>query len=330
VISSLFAALLAIAAPTTEEVSPSWSAAELKQLLARQMAARNDDDSVSNAGAAYRLSRTSGESVDAFAKRIVLKRRADHPNVKDGGWLLAAFGLFYRDVADRASIIARFERDRNERHYFEQRAKEAAALAEEAAKEVQLSLEGMSGYMAPLPTVEECDELDKYGVDITVRNGVVSIENMDRAKFVNDAPAPEAQRTSRGALRELYAAQMNYNKSQAMLGMYEAQNARNKGNARLTLPAASPAIYLNEIVLGGLEADMHTIRLMVLKKGSSLCELRVPLTVSKKPPKKPKKGAPPVRTEATEVRCPNSVTVQKCVDRIVLEKKSGPVIFKVN
>lgn len=328
--------LLALAAPpaSADEAAPQWSAAELKQLFARQMAARNDDDSVNNAGSAYRLPRAPGEPVDAYAKRIVKKRRADHPELKPGGWLLAAFGLFYRDVSARSATISRFERDRNERQFFEQKSRETGALAEQAAKEVMLSIEGVPGYMAPPPIVEECEPATKYGVEISMRSGAITVENLERAKFVNDQAPPEAPRTSKGAMRELFASQLTYNTNQKMLGMYEPRSAKNRGNVMLTLPGAAPAIYLNEIAQGSIEAEMQVIHLMVLKKGTEVCEVSLPLTVpktKKKPAKKPKKGAAPIasQSEPTAVKCPSDVSMQKCVEHVLEQKKKGPIVFRV-
>lgn len=320
------------ATPADDAGAPQWSSGELKQLFARQQASQhlaepqNSEESANIVGAAYRLPRNPGESADLYAKRVVKKRSPDHPNVKTGTWLLAAFRLFYDDASKRCATIARFEKDRNDRNYFEQKAKETHAIAEQAAKEVQLAVEGVEGYMAPLPTVDACDEVEKYGVDTTVRKGQVAIENMDRVKFVDDQPPPDAPRTAHGALREVYAAFWNFNKSNAMLGMYEATYAKSKGNVRLMIPGAAPAVYLNELAAGAVEAEMHTLRIMAMKNGTELCELRVPIAEAPSKKKKPKKGAP--SAAANVVKCRRDLTMQRCVEHIAEEKKAGAIIFK--
>jgi hypothetical protein len=317
-----------MSAPTDAPASPQWSAPEMKQFIARLAPISREadpkkwDELVADlVGTAYRQPRAAAESADLWARRTLKKQIPDHPNVKAGLWPLAALRMFYDDASKRCDLLSRFERDRNERQYFDQYAKGMKEQAEALAKDVQTSIEGLEGYMAPLANVPACDEPEKYGVEATVRKGVVTIENIDRTKFVDDQPPAEAPRTARGALREVYSSFWNYNKSMSMLGMYNASSARNRGNVRLMVPGASPAIYINEIANGAIEGEMRLLRVMALKNGKDLCEVRVPLEAEK--PKKKNKKAP----ETTPVKCKSDVTVERCLQHIVESKKSGPIIF---
>lgn len=281
-------------------------------------------------GAAYRLPRSANESADAWAKRSLKKRMPDHPDVKNGTWVLAALRTFYDDLSTRCATLARFERNRDERVYLERLSQDAKKLAADFGKDVQMAVEGVAGYTAPLAAVPDCEPPTTYGDEAIVRKGVVVIENIDRVTFVNDQPKSDAPRTGRGALREIFAAFSTYNKSASMLGMYEKQWRLNKGHVRLTLPGGVPAIYLNEIALGAIEADMQMLHLYALKDGKELCELRLPLkaikATKKKSPASKKKSEP----DATPVKCKSDATLQRCAEHLSAAIKAGPIVFTLD
>jgi hypothetical protein len=328
----LLAALVSLSQPAAE--APVWSAPELKQLFARISAAGNlppqqyTAEMAAIGGIAYRVPATPNESPDLYAKRVLKKREPAHPNVKAGQWVLALTRTFYSDVSKRCEGIARFEKDRNERNYFDRMAKETKTLADQFAKDVQTAIEGVPGFTSPPPNAAECDEVTGYGAQVTVRSGVIGIENLDRATFVNDAPKDDAPRTGRGSLREIFSAFDQYNRSAAVLSPYESSWRKNRGNFRMTIPADAPAIYLNELILGAIEADMALGRLMVMGKGNKLCELRLPLKAVK-PAKSKKKAQPAGPAGPAIVKCPSEVTMQRCVEHIVEAKKAGAFLFKV-
>lgn len=318
----LSAALIGAGAPTE---APVWPPNEVKELLMRIPQAEGaptveEKDAVlaNIAGFAYRVQRQPAEGTELYSKRVLRKRSPDHPNVKKGQWLSALMRQFYEDLSKRCDSLSRLERDRKDRAFYESRAKEAKQIADYLAGTLEIVVEGMDGFLAPLP-IAEGDPPQAYGAQATVKNGAIVIENLERVHFQNDAPPDDVIRTARGAIRELFSAQKQYNVSASTLGMYEPVWQKNKGNIRALIPAASPAIYLNELVLGALEAEMHTMHVMCMTKKGELRELAVKL---KTPPAKGKKSKKPV-----EVGCANTLPMQKCIERIAGAKAQGTVVY---
>lgn len=328
------AALLASAPPGGAKVE--WPPNEVKQLLVRipqtegaPTVEAKDSALADIVGIAYRVPRLPQEPTEAYAKRMLLAREPSHPNVKKGQWLSALMRLFYEDLAKRTDTLARFERDRKDRVFFEQRSREAKQLADYLAGTLEVVVEGMEGFLAPLPIADPGEPPQKIGCEASVRGGVIVVENLERIRFEGDQPPTNAIRTSKGALKELFSAQRQYNISANMLGMYEQIWRKNKGNLRVIIPAASPAIYLNELVLGAREAEMTTIHVMCMSKKGELRELALALSPPK-PPKakgkgKGKKALPVAKT--VEVSCPSTASMQRCVDKIQAAKAEGTVVY---
>lgn len=314
--------------------APAWDANELRDLFLKIPAAEGaptveakDSYLADLCGQAYRVPRQPKEATEVYAKRVLKKRDPDHPNVKKGQWLLALMRVFYDDASKRADTLGRFERDRQARGFFEAKAKEAKQVAEAIAGMIEIVVEGMEGFLAPLPIADGA-EPEIYGAQAMVKDGGIVFENLERVRFENDAPSEKVARTAKGAIRELFSAAKQYNVSANMLGMYEAIWKKNKGNLRVVIPAASPAIYLNELVLGGVEGEMDTLRIMVMTQRGELRELKLALTKPKVKAKGKAKNKKPER-EPTEVSCPNDVSMQKCVEYIALARKEGPVRYVV-
>lgn len=324
-------AIAALLSATPQGAAPDWSKDELKQLLARvEVATRSppqqkDVELARTYGAAYRVAPGAADSLDDYSKKVLKKRDPGHPPVKNGQWLLALARRFYEDVAGRADQLSRFETDRRDRAYLEVKAREARAAAEQIAGMVQTRVEGGDGFIAPLPTAEG-EEPSKVGVEIMVREGRISIDNLDRATFPGDAVPADIERTANGAVREIYAAQKNYNIRAETLGMVDKKLKAGRGLVRAFIPGKSPALYLNEIARGAKEAEMKTIFLMVHDPNDGKLR-QIPLALSKTPPpKKGKKKAP----QPVQVRCHDADTMQLCVTRAIEHAAGAPLYFHVD
>lgn len=320
---------------------PAWTPSELRTYFTRipqsegaKTVEEKDSFLADVAGAAYRVPRLPNEATELYAKRVVRKREPNHPNVKKGQWTLALMRLFYQDAGRRADSLSRFERDKNARLYFEAKAREAKQVADAIAGMIEIVVEGMEGFLAPLPIADGVTP-EPYGCEASVKNGTVVVENLERAHFVNDAPPDNTIRTANGAIKELFAAQKQYNVSATMLGMYEEIWRKNQGNLRVVIPGAAPTTYLNELALAGVEADMHTVQVMCMTQKGELRALRLYLTPAKAKAalkvKKPPKGkkAPPAPKAPVEVSCASKLPMQKCVERLAEAAQQGPILFRV-
>lgn len=325
-LAALFAVLLFGAEPPAPAPraagteAPLWSGPELATLFGRigdagrARSVEEKDSALANVGGfAYRVPRQGGESTDAYSKRMVKKRSPEHPNVKRDQWLVALVRQLYDDLGKRSESLARFERDRRQRAYFERMAMEAKGAADQLAKQLETVVEGIDGFVAPLP-VAQGDPPVSYGAQATVKNGAITIDSMDRVHFEGDQVPANTTRTARGAIKELFAALKQYNVQAQMLGQYESIWRKNHGHLRAMIPASSPAIYLNELVRASIEAEMRTVHVMTMSPKGVLSELAVAVV---KPKGKGKKGE-----AAAEVKCPDAVTMQKCVEHLA-ESKSG-------
>jgi hypothetical protein len=312
--------LLAVSPDETQ----SWDKPTVRQLIARvQAAARaqtieaKDTELANVGGMAYAVARSQGESNEAYAKRVLRKRNPDHPNVKKGQWLLALMRTFYQDVSDRCAVLARFETARDDRVFFEKMAEETKGVAAQIAGTLQLTVEGLEGFVEPLPIVGEGLAPEPRGAMAMVHQQKITIENIDRITFSGHQPPEEATRTGRGSLREVFSAQKQYNVSAQLLGQYERKWRKNRGHVRVVIPSSYPAIYLNEIVRGGLEAEMHTLHLMTMTKRGELRELRLGMKWGLKPRKK----------KDLVVNCASDITMQQCVSRIVHAQSNGNAVY---
>lgn len=351
VISTIFEiALLALSgvAEIGGGEAPPWNREELRGFFVRvENAGRlgtvdaKDTELANVAGFAYRETRAAGESNDSYARRMTKKRDPSHARVKDRQWLSAVMRLFYDDASKRSDTLSRVARDRRDRVYFERMTVAAKAAADALAVNLEVSVEGLEGFMAPLPVVDGGVPPEPQGALAVVRGGVIVIEQLDRVRFLHDAPPEDAQRTAGGALREVYASQKQYNVSAEMLGHYEATWRKNFGHVRVGIPAAAPAIYLNEIALGAKEAGMRTLHLLVFSsspKGTELRELTVALVP---PPERPDRtkmssskanGTKTNRTKlkagaAIEVHCSDDESMQRCAERLSRARASGPLLY---
>jgi hypothetical protein len=321
--------LLTVSAPSG--VAPDWNKQELKLLLSRWEAASHlqtpeerDLEFARTVGAAYRVTPGPGESLDDYCRRVTKQRDPAHPAVKAGQWLLAASRKFYEDVARRAETLSRFETDRRDRAYLDQNAKLAKNAAEIITKDIQMKVDGAEGFIAPLPTAPG-DPPTKVGVEAMVRQGKISLDNLDRATFPGDAPPEEIERTATGAVRELVAAQKNYNLRADTIGMVDKNLKKGKGQLRVFIPGGAPALYLNELARAAKEAAMHTVYVMVHDpKDGKLRQIPFALTEPKRA-KKPKKG----QKEAVGVRCHDADSMQTCVTKVLDAAEGAPMLYRV-
>jgi hypothetical protein len=320
--------ILAAALPSAPGEAPSWSKDELRTLFARCEAAgrlptieAQDAELATVVGAAYRLSREGGEDNETYARRVTKKRVPTHPAVGPGQWLLAATKLFYEDAAQRSEAIARFERDRRDRLYFEEKAKQAQAAVAALGPMVQTRMKGVDGFMAPLPAAK-ADKPGTFGCAAFVRGQTISVENLDRITFVNDRPAPDAPRTRTGAIRELMASQKQYNLTAATMGQIDAAYRKGQGLLRVFIPATAPAVYLNELILGAIEAKMKTVYVMTYDpKSDELQELPISL-------EKPRASKKKRSVEPAYFRCKDTVLMQSCVDYAIEMRAKGPLHYR--
>ncbi|MCC7386117.1 MAG: hypothetical protein IT384_30010 [Deltaproteobacteria bacterium] len=330
--SALLALALVLAGATPPTAAPSWTKDELKRILSRvEVAGRaptpegKDAELAQTIGGAYRLAATAGESVDSFSRRVLKSREPGHPAVLPDQWLLALARRFYDDVAGRADTLARFEVDRKDRLYLEQKGREARAASDQIAGLLKTKLEG-GGFIAPLPTAPG-EPPGKVGVQALVRDGRVTLKDLDRATFVGDRPPPDIERTPTGAIREFVAAQKQFNLEAQTLGMVNRDLKKGSGQLRAFIPGAAPAIYLNELVRAAKEASMHTLYLMVNDpQDGKQRELRFALAPAKNPRPRGKKAAP----EAVKVRCRDEEPMQACVDRAREVAQGAPMIMLVD
>ncbi|MBK6689690.1 MAG: hypothetical protein IPG45_34815 [Deltaproteobacteria bacterium] len=314
---------------------PSWSKAELKELVAQANAVGRmpfgppqDQALAQLGGQAFRIPPKSGEPIEPYAERAVRHRQPHHPTVAKGQWVKALTRQLYADVGQRCADLRRFERDPKDDQFLVGCARDFQAAAQDAEKGLTYVIEGLEGFVDPLPQAEG-ETPQPIGCLALVRRGVITIENMERITFEGDRPAPDAQRTKRGALRELYSAQQYFNATNQMVGMYQPQAKKNVGHLRVAIAGKAPALYLNELFRGAREAEMRTVHLLVMGSGAKLRELPLLLKAPPKPKKKPKKGAPPPPTPV-EVRCADEQSMDVCARKIEEARKTGPVVFLVD
>lgn len=315
--------------------APTWSKAELKELIIQANAVGRMAPGPPQlqalaglGGQAYRIQPQPSEPVEPFAQRVVKVRQPHHPTVGKNEWITALSRQLYADFAQRCSDLRRFERDKADDQFLQACANDFAAAAQDAEKSLTYVIEGLEGFVEPLP-IADGEELVPLGCMVMVRRGAISIENMDRVRFENDQPAPDAARTKRGALREIYSAQQQFNVSNKMIGMYESQARRQVGHVRVAIPGRAPALYLNEIYRGAREADMHTLHLMVMANGNTLREIPILLKPPAKPKKKPKKGAPPP-PELVSVGCADGQPMDLCARKLEEARKKGPILYQID
>lgn len=277
------------------------------------------------AGQAYTVPRLASESNEAYARRVLRRRAPFGPNVRAGQWVLAVVRQLYADLGDRAQELARFEVDRNTRRFLETKAREAHAAAKMIAADLEVSVPGLEGFFEPLPVADGVAPT-LTGVMVVVRRGVVTIDGLDRLRFEQEQAPPRAERTSSGALREIYSAFKQFNMAAEMLGRYEPSRARNVGHLRAVLPAEVPARYLNELVRAGVEAKMHTLHLMVMSKAGALNELDVALIDRARPGRKKR-----ARALKKSLHCDDTELMSSCAERMARALASRePFVLRVD
>jgi hypothetical protein len=320
-----------LTAATAPGEAPQWSKAELKELFAQAHQNYPNEQAQLDGlarlgGRAYRVEPRAGEQALGFAERVVKLRQLHHPNVKKEQWVLALLRQFYADLAERCGTLARFERDAGDTKFLNQCAAEAKATSIEAEKSLTFVIEGVEGLVEPLPMVDDPSPTKKIGAFAMVQRGIFVIENMERLRFENDRPKADVARTKRGALREIYSAQKQFNVSNQMIGMYDPKMRGQVAHLTAAVSASSPSIYLNELLRGAKEAEMKTLHLLVMSKTNELSELTVLLERPPPPKGKPKKKAPPPPA-VIEVRCGDEQSVQLCATKIAEAKAQGLVLY---
>ena len=311
--------LIALSAPAPG--APDWSAGELKRLLSRaQAAAHTPTMEAQNrallelASAAYRAPTVPlAGDVEAAAKAVLRRRDPDHPNVKRGQWLNALLRQFYDDAAARCRVVGRFAHARQDRAYFERMGAQARQAADQLARGLQLEVEGLDGFSAPLPIVAG-DPPYKHVSNVVVRpDGGVEVDGMERVRFRGHRAPPETERTPRGAVRPLFSAFQFFDRSATSLASYDETWAKKKGHVRVVVPARFPAAYLNEIARAAREAKMRRLHVMVMTKRGELRELRIDLSKRKR-----SRGRRQV-----DVTCADELSMTQCAERIAYAREKG-------
>jgi len=313
--------LIVSASPT----QPDWSAKELRTLLSQaQSAAHTPTLEAQNqvllvmASSAYRVRSGVGGDIQSNAKTVLRRRVPEHPNVKKGQWLDALIRQFYDDVSKRSAILARFSRERSERVFFEQMAQQARAASDQLAQNLQLEVEGLEGFFAPLAIVDGVKPYPHAARATVGPDGSIDVEGMKRVQFVGHQPPPNADRTGKGALRRLFSAFQFFERSARSLGAFDDKWAKKRGHIRAIVPARFPAIYLNEIARAAREAKLCRLHVMVMTKRGELRELRVDL----KKPKSKKR-----RAKSVDVTCADAITMTRCAERIAYAQKKGRPVW---
>lgn len=308
--------------------APSWTLQELQGLYAEIGAAGRTPDVATQdaalaavAGRVYGQSSVPGESIDRYARRILRARAPSHPKVAQGQGLIALMRQLYQDLADRATALARFSRDRRARAWLEGRAQEALAAAATLERELTIEVEGFEGPTALPPRVGG-DPPARRGALAEVLHGQIIVERLPRVRFEADRPPEDLPRTRSGALQEVYAAFKQHATTAGMLGQYDPKWRRHRGHVQALLPAAAPAIYLNEIARAARAAGAHTLHLLTLDGRSELSE--IPLALA---PAGLKKGRR--KTSEVPVACPDLEAMHDCARRLVHARTRGVPLLQV-
>lgn len=301
--------IAALAASATG--APEWTKDQVVALISSSEAAGqspNPEAAFTDvAGGAYGYRRQTGESNESMARRVLRRLQKGHPEVRHGQWLSALARRFYADVGERARTHARFERERRMRTYLEAKAEQASATAAQIAPTIEIKIPGMEGYVAPL-AVADGDEPDTHGATAFVHGQRITIEHLDRVTFEDHRPPPNAPRTPQGALRELVAAQKQFNTHSEMFARIDKEKARGRRVLRVFVGAAWPAVYLNELVRAAQEAKMRTMFLMTLSPGEPRLR-QIEISLQTPTTKKGKRAPEPVM-------CKDPVLMQRCVESI--------------
>ncbi|MFO0725748.1 MAG: hypothetical protein U1E65_18325 [Myxococcota bacterium] len=325
------ALLLLAAPPPAIGTAPQWEKNEVKSLFMQAEAAGSapneelkDAELARVIGGAYRLQAIPNETVDNYCKRIVKRRDPAHPDVKKGSWVMAAGRLFYADLSVRAATLSRVEIDRNDRLFLESKGGQAKAVADYVAGQLMTKVEGAEGFMSPMP-VGAGEPTTKFGCDAIVRNDKIEVNQLERIKFIENNPKPDAPRTGTGALRELVASMKDWNIKAETIGKIDPVILKGDKILRIFAPAAYPSTYLNELMRAAKEASMKQILVMVTDKADG--KLREIPLVTEAPASKPQKG----KKAATfvDVKCKDGESIQVCVDRMVEARKDGALVFRV-
>lgn len=319
-----------VCATAAEAKAPEWDRKELRTFFAQiQNAARAPSVAVKDralaqvAGGAYRVPEKAGEPTETYAKRILRKRVPDHPSVKQGQWLTALTRQLYLDLSDRCRLVARFERDREDRRYFQGMSEQTKQVAAQLAGQLELVVEGLDEVTEPLPAVGGEPSEDR-GVMARVHDGgVITVQRLDRVRFQGHRPPPDRPRTAKGALKEVFGAQKQFNAFAKTIGKYDGAHARAHGHVQVIVPASYPAIYLNEIVRGGVEAGMHTLHLKTMTKRGELRELRVALRAPDS--HRRRKKAP----KLVPVSCEDAQPMSGCAKKLKHASLRGQPLYQV-
>ncbi|MCA9553362.1 MAG: hypothetical protein KC933_25215 [Myxococcales bacterium] len=309
--------------------APAWDRDELKQIFVRIQAAASaptveakDRGLVDAAAAAYRKT-PSPASVEDMAKDVLRTRDPEHPAVQKGQWLTALTRRLYLDLSERCDLVSRFSNTRDDRRYFESMAQQTKAVAQQLGEGLVLVVEGLDVETEALPAVGGSAPTEQGVVAWVHNGGVVTIQKLDRVRFVDHRPPPEHARTTTGALREVYGAQKQFNTFAQTMGKYDSATRGQFGHVQVILPAAYPAIYLNEIVRGGVEAGMHTLHLKTMTPRGELRELVLGIgdaKVVKKKGRGKKKAA--VKPEVL-VGCEDAVPMGDCARKLQHALEAG-------
>lgn len=326
------AGLTSAPALAKDDKGPAWTRDEVRRIFALlENAGRaptveaKDHSLVELSGSAYHVPPMSGESVEAYAKRILRRRVPHYPAVKSGQWLTALTHRLYLDLSERCRFVSRFETERDSRRYFEAMSQQTAAVAEQLQGQLVLVVAGLDEATEPLPAVGGAPSTE-VGVKAKVHSGgVVTIQRLDRAKFVGHLPPEGHPRTKTGALKELYSSQKQFNQFAQTIGKYDRAHRETLGHVQLLLPASYPAIYLNEIARAGLEAGMHTIHLKTMTEEGELRELPLALVAPKSKRRRRGHKTKPIVKKG----CDDDMLMDKCAARLRHAMDEGTVLFEV-
>jgi hypothetical protein len=237
---------------------------------------------------------------------------------------------FYADLGERASWLARLAKDLRENKLLLTKSEQALAAAAQLGPMVEIELPGLDGFVAPLPFFDG-EEPGKEGCRAVIRmqsspscQGCESIEvdTLDRVTCRDHLPPADAERTSTGALREIYSAMKLFNTRTEMMAMGFSDARKGLGQIRAFIPGQSRAGYLNEIIRAGREAGMHTVFVMgTAPSGKDLRQITVALSEPKK------KGKSKGKTKLVEVRCKDDETMSKCARRMAEARGGGAALI---
>jgi len=307
--------------------SPSdWNTRKLRSYIENiELAARSTDAGardaalLSVAGQAYKTTKKIDESAEDYARRTLKKLDPAHPRVKKDQWLLALVQRLYSDLSQRSKALARFERRKKDKVFFEEKSKQFASYAQTIAGLIRVKVKGLDAEIEPLP-VAKASNKKVSGVQVSVTGENISIEQFKRVSFKNHKAPEDGNRTARGSLMSLFNSFRQKQVYAKLMARSKGRRDKSLGKTRLYLPASKPAIYYNEILRAAKEAKLHSAFLMVfMPKSGKVGHITIKLN---KPSSKQGK-----KRKYESARCPDGELMQACVDRLSEMKTKGAYLI---